>query len=88
MGLSSAGDEFCQWTDQALCGLDYLLKIVDDMLIQASSIELLVERVIEVLLRCRRAGIKLSLEKMEWGTSIKFAGFMVGADGVRPDPDP
>ena len=87
MGLSSAGDEFCQWTDQALCDLDYLLKIVDDMLIQASSIEILVERVVEVLLRCRKAGIKLSLAEMEWGSSLKFAGFMVGSDGGRPDPD-
>ena len=87
MGLSSAGDEFCQWTDQALCDLDYLLKIVDDMLVQAPSIEILVERVIEVLIRCRKAGIKLSLAKMEWGTSLKFAGFMVSSDGVRADPD-
>ena len=87
MGLNSAGDEFCRWTDQAFEGIPYLLKIVDDMLIQASSIEMLVERVVEILLRCRKSGIKLSLSKMEWGSSIKFAGFLVSSDGVKADPD-
>ena len=86
MGLNSAGYEFCRWTDQAFEGIPYLLKIVDDMLIQASSIEMLVERVVEILLRCRKSGIKLLLSKMEWGSSIKFAGFLVNSDGVKADP--
>ena len=41
--------------------LEYLLKIVDNILVQAPSIESFVERVIEVLTRCRKVGIKLSL---------------------------
>ena len=70
MGLASAGDEFCRWTDSALTGLPCLLKIVDDMLIQAPTMSVLRSRLHEVLLRCRQAGIKLSLSKMDYGLSL------------------
>ena len=88
MGLASAGDEFCRWADSALTGLPYLLKIVDDMLIQAPTMSVLRSRCLhEVLLCCRQAGIKLSLSKMDYGTSLKFAGFIVSDKGVTADPD-
>ena len=54
----------------------YLLKIVNDMLIQAPTMSVLCLRLHEVLLCCRQAGIKLSLSKMDYGTSLKFAGFL------------
>ena len=89
MGLKSSSDEFCFRTDQALGDLlnDWLLKIVDDMLIQAPTKELLFDRLNVVLERCRAAGIKLSKKKLAMGQSIKFAGFVVSATGVKPDPD-
>ena len=37
--------------------------------------------------RCRSAGIRLSSKKIALGESVKFAGFVVSASGVRPDPD-
>jgi len=90
MGLKSSSDEFCQRTDEAFIGLtwhEWFMKIVDDMLIQATDIAMLKKRLTEVFDRCRKAGIKLSLSKMQCGESVKFAGFIVGCDGVKPDPD-
>ena len=87
MGLALAGDEFCRWTDNALEGLPYLLKIVDDMLIQAPTMAILRSHLHEVLTRCRKAGIKLSLSKMDYGSRLKFAGFVVSDKGVTADPD-
>jgi hypothetical protein len=40
-----------------------------------------------VLSRCREHGIKISHEKLEVGTSMKFAGYIISADGVRPNPE-
>ena len=55
MGLKSSSDEFCRRTDEALTGLldEWLMKIVDDMLIQAPTWDLLYERVRVVLERCQ-----------------------------------
>ena len=40
-----------------------------------------------VLERCQFHGIKLSKKKFAVGTSVKFAGFVVSEDGIKPDPD-
>jgi len=89
MGLKSSSDEFCRRTDEALTGLldDWLMKIVDDMLIQAPTWDLLYERTRMVLERCQFHGIKLSKKKFAIGTSVKFAGFVVSENGIKPDPD-
>ena len=89
MGLKSSSDEFCRRTDEALTGLldDWLMKIVDDMLIQAPTLDLLYERTRMVLERCQFHGIKLSKNKFAIGTSVKFAGFVVSENGIKPDPD-
>jgi hypothetical protein len=63
------------------------LKIVDDMLVQAPDMPTLWQRLNEVLLRCREHGIKILYEKLEVGTAMKFAWFMISGDGVRPNPE-
>ena len=60
---------------------------MDDGLIQAPNEKVLLQRVEEVLQRCREHNIKLSFDKLAWGTDIKFAGYRVSADGVKPDED-
>ena len=86
MGLCSSSDEFCCRTDEPFVGLPWLMKIVDDMLIQAPTMDILRERVRTVFEKCRGAGIRISNRKMEVGRKVKFAGFMVSSDGVIPDP--
>ena len=86
MGLNPSGDEFCAKTDQCFEGLD-LEKIVDDILLQADTMQELLHKLYAVLLRCREHNLTLSRSKLEVGTSVKFAGYMIAADGIRPDPE-
>jgi hypothetical protein len=87
MGLNSSSDEFCIRTDAAMRDFfEWLLKIIDDMLVQGRPLQEVFQRLRLVLQRCRETGIKLSMAKLAVGTSLKFAGFIVGADGIRPDP--
>ena len=87
MGLCSSSDEFCNRSDAAVAGLPGVLKIVDDLLIQGEDLPQLYSRLRAVLQRCREAGLKMSLKKMKIGSQVKFAGYMVGKNGVSPDPD-
>ena len=86
MGLSPSGDWWCQRSDEALAGLPGVLKLVDDILVQAATKEELLQRIRQVLQRCRQHGMILSKKKLEIGQEVSFAGHIVGADGVRPDP--
>jgi hypothetical protein len=65
MGLSSSSDEFCKRTDDAIRGIPGVIKVVDDILIQASSYKQLEERLRLVLQRCRMRNITLSRTKVK-----------------------
>ena len=87
MGLASSGDEFCQRTDQALSGITGVSKLVDDVLVVGNTAEQLLERIKTVFERCEEHDITLSQKKYQLGTEVKFAGYVVSAQGVRPDPE-
>ena len=87
MGLNASGDEFCRRGDEALSGLTFLKKIVDDIIIFAPDYAILEERITQVLQRCDAAGITLSRKKAQVGTQVKFAGYLVSNNGIEPDPD-
>ena len=86
MGLTLSGDEFCQWTDQALSGIPGVSKLVDDILVVGHAVEKLLEG-IKVFQRCEEHDITLSKKKYQVGREVKFAGYVISAQGVRPDPD-
>ena len=86
MGLTSSSDEFCRRTDQALSGLK-LKKIVDDILIATDSYKDLEISLKSVVTRCRKHNITISADKIEIGPQIRFAGYIVSADGVVPDEE-
>ena len=56
------------------------------MAIQGEDLQTVFRRLRRVLEACRSSGIKLSLEKLKVGRKIKFAGFIIGSDGIRPNP--
>jgi transposase InsO family protein len=87
MGLNASSDEWCARSDAALEGVEGVQKIVDDILIWAEDGQQLRERVEAVLSRCRQNGITLSRKKARWGSRVNFAGFIVSADGVEPEPE-
>jgi hypothetical protein len=87
MGLSSSSDAWCYRSDEAVAGLPGVLKLVDDILVQADTVDQLIERVSNVLQRCREHKITISKKKLEYGQSVTFAGFRVGSTGIQPNPD-
>jgi hypothetical protein len=85
MGLSSSSDEFCQRTDEALAGAQGIVKVVDNILVQAKDREMLHLRLEDFLQRCRKHGITLSADKFVVGSEVTFASFLVSASSVQPD---
>ena len=86
MGLSPSSDNFCDKTDVFLKPVPDLLKIVDDALLQAPSFLILLDKLKIALDCCRRHNLTLSRSKLQLGTEIEFAGYLLGQGGVKPDP--
>lgn len=86
MGLNSSSDGFCFRTDYVFRPVDGVLKIVDDALLQAPTKEQLLDSFRQVLLCCRENNLTLSREKVQMGEEISFAGYIIGANGIKADP--
>ena len=85
-GLNASSDEWCRRSDAVIDGLLFARKIVDDILIWASTLEELRERINIIASRCQELNIVLSRKKFCIGSSMPFAGYIVSDAGVRPDP--
>ena len=75
MGLLSSGDEWNLQSDNAFIRLLNLLKLIDDLLVQAESQEVCLLHLRDVLQSCRDFGITISLKKLEFGETVSFAGW-------------
>ena len=87
MGLSSSSDEWNARSDVVIEGLPFAQKIVDDILIEAPDSPTLYRRIRQVLRRCEKFGITISLRKLQIGSRVKFAGYVISEKGVYPDPE-
>ena len=63
--------------DKAIEGLENTHKLVDDVLIEGSSEEELCKHTEEFLKRARDADITISRSKIQAGSKVKFAGFLI-----------
>ena len=86
MGLSSSSDEWCRHSDQAIHGLPFTKKIVDDILVWGSSLPELYNWIRVIAARCNDLNIALSKKKFVIGNEISFAGLLLTEKGVKPDP--
>ena len=86
MGLTSSGDEFCARTDKALSGIPGVHKLVDDILVYGENYNELLDRIKLVFERCQEWGITLSKDKYQFGSEVKFAGYIINEEGTKPDP--
>ena len=85
-GLNASSDKWCRRSDAVVDGLLWAKKIVDDILIWASSLQEL-QQIIEIIAQnCERLNIIISKKKFSIGTSMPFAGYIVSNSGVHPDP--
>ena len=75
MGFISTGDSYNLRGNDVLQGLHNVHKIVDDILIEDSSIEDHLKHVKEVLDRCRKKKISLNPEKFQFAKEkVTYAG--------------
>ena len=85
MGLNAASDYFNRATDRPVYDLEWLLKIIDEMLVAGRTKQEAFARTRVVLHRCREAGIMISLKKLQGRDSVIFAGFVIQGRGqARP----
>jgi hypothetical protein len=86
MCMKDSSDVFCHRTDNIFAAVQDLLKIVDDVLLQAATEEELLVKLRIVLTACRTGNLTLSQEKVCWGQEISFAGYIIGDKRVFPEP--
>ena len=87
MGMNNSSDYFCGKTDHILSPVPDILKIVDDALLQAPTKRKVLRKLKIALDCCKRHNLTLSKKKLTIGQEINFAGYIIGKDGVKPDPN-
>ena len=85
MGLNISGDEWNEYSDKVIEGIEGADKIVDDILVQGDTIQEVMEKTQKILENCRKLGITISEKKLVMGKEVDFAGFTINGDGVHPD---
>ena len=88
-GLTGAPATFQRLVDTMLRGIQYknVLAYIDDIIVIGQTVEECCVHLAEVLLRIRRACLKLKPQKCElFKTQITYLGHVVSADGVQTDP--
>ena len=87
MGISSAPEIYSLKMATVLEGLDGVLNLMDDICIVGSTQAEHDERLHKVLQRLGGAGVTLNSKKCVFSArSLPYLGFIVDADGIRPDP--
>ena len=87
MSLSSSSDEWCRHSDRVTEGFPWCRKIVDDILVWASTPSELETRLHSILQHCEKLHVTLYLSKFHIDKTLKFAGCVISDTGVFPDPD-
>ena len=84
--FSGSSDIFLRITDKIVENLTGVLKLVDDILVYAESLEQLTKRVRELMIRLRESGLTVSKKKLNISRTVTFAGFKLSPNSIEPDP--
>ena len=88
-GLTGAPATFQRLVDTLLRGIQYrnVLAYIDDIIVIGQTVEECCDNLMEVLVRIRRAKLKLNQEKCElFKTQITYLGHVVSAKRICTDP--
>ncbi|XP_068230979.1 uncharacterized protein [Palaemon carinicauda] len=86
MGFAATGDAFCLRGDMALQGVQNCVKVIDDLLLYDEDYVTHLQRIHEVLTRCRKFGITLNKDKFVVAApSVNFCGYTLSGDGISAD---
>ena len=86
MGNRLSSDTRLKASDEVIEGLDGVFKLVDDLLIGGRDYIQLAERVEALLKRCQDAGMTLASNKVQVGSRVSFAGYIIDGNTQYPDP--
>ena len=87
-GISSAPEFFQREMEKILQGLEGVVCMMDDVLVFGSTPAEHWSRLRKVLEKISASGMTLKKEKCEFACSeVKFMGHIIGAAGIKPDPD-
>ena len=84
-GNSSSGDFFNRVTDFLVEGIDGCLKLIDDVLIYGDTISQLFKRLRQFTSRCDDNNFTLHPRKIQIGTKVIFAGYVISQKGISID---
>ena len=90
MGLCSAPQAFTRLMELALAGLQWTTCVIylDDVIVFGEDFDQHISRLEAVMERFRKAGLKLKPEKCQFfQREVKFLGYLLSQDGVKPHPD-
>lgn len=86
MGFSATGDAFCLRGDKALQGMSNCVKVIDDILLYDEDYTTHLQRVYNVLTRCRKHGITLNRDKFVIASpQVHFCGYNISQQGISAD---
>ncbi|GAA6080037.1 uncharacterized protein K02A2.6-like [Tachysurus ichikawai] len=84
-GVSNTPANFQSVMDQILLGLDHVTCFLDDILITASSEEMHLKRLDEVLTRLEKHGVRVKLSKCQcFQSSVEHLGHRIDQEGLHP----
>ena len=92
MGISPASDELNIRTEELVIGEEGLHKNLDDVLIEATNKEELIEKLRTLLEKARKMCVTFSIKKFKIGKELIYGGFLIKVDEdkeeviVLPDP--
>ena len=90
MGMTNSPAVFQRLMELVLTGLQWhtCLIYLDDVLVFGSNFDEHMQRVEQILLRIREAGLKLKPEKCQFlQTSVNFLGHKISSEGILPNPE-
>lgn len=86
-GLRSAPAIFQRTLEQLIKDIPGVLVYLDDILITGRNAQEHKSRLHEVLNRLQKAGFRLQTDKCKFHTTtVKYLGYVIDADGIKPDP--
>ena len=86
MGKRLSSETWLRASEEVIKNLDGVFKFVDDLIIGGKDYAQLAERLKALLIRCRAVGMTLASNKVQVGSRVSFAGYIIDVTTQYPNP--
>ena len=83
MGCTASSDYFCKITDEIIAPCKNILKLIDDILIFAPTLDELFDNFRMLLVRCNLYNLTLNPRKLKIAPKLKFGGYAISNKGIH-----